>query len=60
MTGGITTNHFYVIGNANEVFNAQSQRSLAPRANVQIESRNICVTNKPTRVRVSIDVAKIP
>ncbi|KAL0280617.1 UNVERIFIED_CONTAM: hypothetical protein PYX00_001851 [Menopon gallinae] len=51
VTGGITTNHFYVIGNANEVFNAQSPRSLAPRANVQIESRNICVTNKPTRVR---------
>lgn len=51
LTGGLATNHYFVIGNANEVFNAQSPRSLAPRANMQIENRNICVTNNPTRVR---------
>lgn len=56
LTGGLAANHFYVIGNANEVFNTQSPRSLAPRANMQIENRNICVTNNPTRVRVSLDI----
>lgn len=50
---GLATNHFYVIGNANEVFNAQTPRSLAPRASMQIENRNICVSNNTTRIRVS-------
>lgn len=52
LTSGLATNHFYVIGNANEVFNTQAPRSLAPRGSMQMENRNICVTNNSTRVRV--------
>ncbi|KAK6634045.1 hypothetical protein RUM44_004652 [Polyplax serrata] len=51
LTSGLAANHFYVIGNANEVFNTQTPRSLAPRASMQIENRNICVSNNPSRVR---------
>ena len=54
LTSGFATNHFYVIGNANEVFNSQTPRCLAPRGSMQIENRNICVSNNPTRVRVSL------